>query len=271
MSKNFSDYQETKPIKSRVKKGKGFLSLLFCLILFGSVIFLASTLSGVLTVGNFNIGFNSTMIKVKEHSYYAVTMGEYDTLADAETVASGTSVMGAGSYIWDNNKKYIIIGSVYDNIDDAKKVKDNITNTNYTIDIKEIKFNQLKCDLKDLTKEQRKCVKNSLDYINDVYKQCYTYSIKYDKGEVLGTVVSSGLNTLNGNIKVESSRLDSINSVSATTFTLNLKNAYVAMSNQIDSAVLKVIEGSSANKDLKYLATSIAIIKYNLYTQLSSI
>ena len=129
----------------------------------------------------------------------------------------------------------------------------------------------MKCDLKDLTKEQRKCVKNSLDYINDVYKQCYTYSIKYDKGEVVGTVVSSGLNTLNGNIKVESSRLDSINSVSATTFTLNLKNAYVAMSNQIDSAVLKVIEGSSANKDLKYLATSIAIIKYNLYTQLSSI
>ena len=153
----------------------------------------------------------------------------------------------------------------------AKKVKDNINNTNYTIDINEIKFNQLKCDLKDLTKEQRKCVKNSLDYINDVYKQCYTYSIKYDKGEVLGTVVSSGLNTLNGNIKVENSRLDSINSVSATTFTLNLKNAYVAMSNQIDSAVLKVIEGSSANKDLKYLATSIAIIKYNLYTQLSSI
>ena len=268
MSKNILKYQETRLIKSRKKKGKGWLVLLMCIVMVGGVIMLSSTLSGALTVGNFGFNFSSSALKVKAHSYYAVTMGEYDTLNEAETVASGTSVMGAGSYIWNTDKKYVVIGNVYDNLEDAKKVKDNITDTNYNIGIREIKYKKVNCDLKELTKEQRTVIKSNLNYINELYDKCYNYSIKYDKGEIVATVVSSELNSLNGNIKVNCSRLDSINSVTVIPPTLKLKNAYVAISNEIDSAVLKVIQGSSTNRDLKYLTTSIAIIKYNLYEQL---
>ena len=104
-----------------------------------------------------------------------------------------------------------------------------------------------------------------------MFKKCYNYSIKFDKSEVVATVVSSELNTLKGDTTVWAGKLDAINSVVATNETILLKNAYVSINSELDASVLKVIDGSSVNKDLKYLTTAVAVIKYNLYKSINSL
>ena len=272
MSKKMLKYNDTKYIKLKKKNGvKNFFLLLFCLAMFGSVVYFSGVFSGVLKVANFSFLFGDKKISVNEHSYYAVTMGKYETEQEAQAVASGVSIMGAGAYVWLNDDYYYVIGNVYDNKTDAEKVLTNVSGNNYNVEIKEIKFNKISFDNENFTKEQKQVILESINNISDVYKKCYNYSIKFDQGEIVSTVVSSELNTLKGDTTIWASKLDAINSVAVTNETLLIKNAYLSISQELDAVVLKVINGSSANKDLKYLTTSIAIIKFNMFNSINNL
>lgn len=265
MSKNVLKYHETKLIKSKNKKGKGFFVLLFCLLIFVGVVYFSGFLGSVISVGNFSFLFNNSKIVVKQHSYYAVVMGEYGSEMEAQKVSSGVSVMGAGGYVWNDNEKYYVIGNVYKLKSDAENVLKNMSQTNYSCTVVEIPYKKLSFNAENLTKEQRGVVEACIEQINNVFEKCYNYSISFDKGEVVSTVVSSELNTLKGDLLIYGSKLDAINSVAITPQTLHLKNAIISINNEIENTILKVINGSSPNKDLKYLTSSVAIIKYGLY------
>ena len=271
MSKNVLKYEDTKLIKSKKKKGKGFGVLLVCLFILGGVIYLSGVLGNAISVGSFSFMFNNNNIKVKEHSYYAVVMGEYDSEKDAQKVASGVSVMGAGGYVWSNNQKYYVIGNVYKLKTDAENVLKNMSATNYSCFVKEIKYKKIDYSAENLTKEQRGVINNCIEKINEIFERCYNYAIRFDKGEVVSTVVSSELNTLKGELLILASKLDAINSVSPNTKTVILKNSIVNINNEIENTILKVIDGTSVNKDLKYLTTSIAVIKYNFYNEVNNV
>lgn len=270
MSKNILRYKDTRFYKSKNKKGgfKVFIVFILCLAI---VVGLSVILGDAINVANFSSLFNVNGVNIKEHSYYAVVMGKYDTETRAQEVASGVSVMGAGAYIWLQDSEYNVIGNVYKSLEDANAVISNISNTNYTPFVKEIKYNKIKFEVENLTKEQKELVKDAVLIIDKVFDQCYNYSIKFDKGEIVSTVVSSELNTLKGDLIVQASKLDAINSVAVSNETLLIKNAYVSIISQLEATILKVIDGTSVNKDLKYLTTSVSIVKYNLYNSINNL
>lgn len=268
MSKNILKYQDTKFVKTKKKKKKRFWAFVFCVLMLVGVIMFSNVLADAIKVGNFSFLFSKTNIKSNQHSYYAVAMGEYDSESEAQAVASGVSIMGAGGYVWYDNQKYYVIGNVYKTKEESEIVLKNITGTNYNTFIKEMVFKKIDYNAETLTKEQRKVVKDGILFLNQIYEKCYNYAIKFDKGEIVSTVISSELNTLNGEVKVLASKLDAINSVAVTNQTLLLKNAMINVGNELENAVLKVINGSSVNKDLKYLTTSVAVIKYNFYNEI---
>ncbi|MBR2467618.1 MAG: hypothetical protein IKB42_01040 [Clostridia bacterium] len=267
MSKNILKYKDTKLYRIR-KKNKFFIFIL-CVSMIVGVIYLSTILGSAIKVGNFNFLFGKNKNSIAKHSYYAVVMGEYDSLNEAQTVASGVSVMGAGGYIWCDDSRYFVVGNVYKTKNEADSVLSNLTNTKYTPFIKEVVYEKVTLDIDNLTKEQQQVVSDSLAQIDDVFSRSYNYSIKYDKGEIVATVVSSELNTIKGDLTVVASKLDAINTVAVSNQNIYIKNALVSINAELETAVLKVIDGSSTNKDLKYLTTSIALIKQNLYKSLS--
>ena len=265
MSKKIN-YAETRLIKSKQnRKFGGFFAILLSILMVGCMVAISGVLSGFLTIADIGLLFNNKNV-INSHSYYMVVMGEYNNLADAETVASGAAVMGAASYVWNNNNKFFVVGNIYKTKEDANKVCEQIKNTaNYNIFVKQIDFKKLNISNKNYTTEQLKTIVDSIKFIGTIYEKTYDYGVKIDKNEIAATQVSSELNNIKSQVKIFASKLDSINSVSVSETTINIKNAYIKIVDALDSAILKVINGSSVNKDIKYLTCTIVDAKYNLY------
>ena len=265
-------YSDTRLIKRKNKgRFKGFLIFVFCVICCVFVFVLAGGLGNVLKVGSFSFLFKNNNDVVAEHSYYAVVMGEYETHSEAQAVASGVAVMGAGAYVWQTENKFLVVGNVYENKSDAEQVLKNIGGSGYNAFVKEIKFNKISLETSVLNQEQTQVVFSAVKFVDDVFLKCYDYAVKFDKSEIVSTVVSSELNTLKGSVRVWEGKLDVINSYAVTNLGLLIKNALVAIELELDAAVLKVINGTSVNKDLKYLTTSVAIAKFNMYNSIKSL
>ena len=271
MSKKVVHYSGVKLVKRKRTKRKKFGVFLFCVLCVGGVVLFATGVPDALKISSFSFLFKSETNVVNAHSYYAVLMGEYGSESEAQAVASGASVVGAGAYVWNTDGKFLVVGNVYKNKADAETVAKNISGNNYNVSVYEIKYSKLKVDLNNLSSEQELEFVNAINFLDDMFLKVYNYSVKFDKSEIVATVVSSELNTLKSEIKVWASKLDSINSFVPTSFGLSIKNTFVALATEFDSCVLKVINGASVSKDLKYLTTSVAVRKFNLFNNLSGV
>lgn len=259
-------YAETKLVKSKAKHKNRFVTLLVCVLSVSFVILISGMLSGVLTVGNFSGLFGGKVNSIIAHSYYMVSMGKYNSKSEAETVASGAAVMGAGAYVWGLDGEFFVVGNIYKTLEEANLVLNNIGGTgNYNVEVKELKFKKVSVEVKDYSTEQIKTILDAIKNLNTIYEKCYDYSLKVDKAEVNTTLVSSELNSIKSDAKIVAAKLDAINSCAVSEVTINVKNAYISVIDALDNAILKVISGNSVNSDLRYLVAKIVVAKYNLY------
>lgn len=271
MSKPKLKYLETKLIKRKKKsRGKGFKVFIVCLVLVIATIFISGSLGDILKISPISVLFGNNSYEIKEHSYFAVLMGEYNTRAESEAVASGVAVMGAAAYVWELDGKFLVVGNVYKNKSDAEIVLKNVSGNNYSVSVKEIPFNKISLKEAELTDEQTELLVSAVKFLDTVYERCYDYSVKFDKGEVVATIVSSELNSLKGEVSVWANKLDLINSYMLTNKGVQIKNSYISVGLELEKAVLSVISGNSVNKDLKYLTTAISVAKFNLYKNINS-
>ena len=145
---NIQYYDDVKVLKRSTKKR--FISFLKFFLFVGVVAFsiwVATCLSSAITVGNLGayIIYGDTQLKLTAGNMYAIVLGEYETSEEAESVGFGASIQGAGGFVW-HDGKYYVVGSVYNNLADAEKVKENLKDTKYNVQIKEIGFPDLKID-----------------------------------------------------------------------------------------------------------------------------
>ena len=114
MSKNVF-YDDVKIIKRPAKKRlKSFLIFFTIIIVFAVTILASIGLSNAITVGNISsyLIFGDSKFTISASEMYAITLGSYDNLGDAEKVAYGSMVQGASGYIWESDKFYVI-GNIY--------------------------------------------------------------------------------------------------------------------------------------------------------------
>jgi hypothetical protein len=81
--------------------------------------------------------YGDKVLKVPESKSYAVTMGEYSSLEEGNKVGLGVMVQGGSGYVWEQENKFFVIGSIYNSLDDANSVINNIKNSNYQVNILE--------------------------------------------------------------------------------------------------------------------------------------
>ena len=255
-----------KPLKQRLKQ---VLKIFLILVLIVGCFLGGKYLSRALTVGNLGalIVYGDTKLTIKERTFYAVTMGEYDNKEDAERVAMGASIQGAGGYVWEG-EKYFVVGNIYLAEKDAESVVTNLKESQYSIGIMSIHMPRVVLDYSMYDNSDMGLVHNVYNIFGKVYEKLYGYSISFDKGEVSHLAVSSNISSLRGEVK--SLIVSAQNLINKQDSSLSSVQQYlVKLDEVLDQAILKTIDNSSTNYSLKYALTNVVRLEYELLHKLS--
>ena len=267
---NFEYYEDVKIIKKPMKKQLKLILIFFLtIVIFASVFFISTFLSDALSVGNISnrLVYGDTKITRKAHNYYAVTLGEYNDFNEATAVATGSTIRGASGYVWQDGS-YFVIGSIYQNYNDANSVLENIKNNGYTVNVKEIQIPKINVSLDNYESKEVKLVSNALDFIDNTITTLYGYSVSFDKSETNNFAISSAVSSLRGDCKTHISNLQAL---SRNSFVQETQNTLIKLDENLNSTILKTIDNSTTNYSLKNAIAIAVRIKYDLYNKLSSV
>lgn len=266
---NIQYYEDVKVLKKPAKK-RIIASLKF--LVFAGIIVLsiwvAKCLSAAITVGNLGayIVYGDTQLKLASSSMYAITLGQYETFEDAERVGLGASIQGAGGFVW-QDEKYFVVGSVYTNFADAEKVKENLKESNYNIGIKEIGFPAISIDFDMYENGDMGKISDAFETFDKVYSLIYDNSVLFDKGDISHLAVSNKLSALRGQVKGKIVAIQNLINKSSSKLTI-LQKYLIALDELLDNAIIKTIDNTATNYGLKYALTSCVRLKYDLFQEL---
>ena len=263
-------YSDIKILKKPLKiKIKNFFKFFLIMVVVVGCFLSAKYLSRALTVGNLGalIVYGDTKIKTDENVFYAVTLGEYVDKLEAERVALGSTVQGAGGYVWEKDDRYYVVGNVYVNYADAQKVLENLSNTKYAVSIMEITFGAINIDFSMYENSDMDIINKAINVFDSVYTQLYDYSIRYDKKEITHLAISSGVSEMRGNIKSIIVDVQNLINKSQSDLT-KIQNALIKLDELLDQTIIKTIDNSSTSYSIKYSLISVVRIKYELFSVL---
>ncbi|MBE5757642.1 MAG: hypothetical protein E7345_01750 [Clostridiales bacterium] len=207
------------------------------------------------------------MIKISEKKHYAVTMGVYDTFEESRQVGLGLMIQGGSGYVWEKDNKFYVIGSIYSSIEDANKVIENIKNSNYDIDILDIKFSAINIKFDDYENKQVKEIEDALKLIDLIIEEVGSLAIRFDKSEINNFAVSSSLSDLRGDVKVSIATMQNILKIPNEAVNL-IQLKLIKIDELLDSAIIQTIE-KTENYFLKNINSQMYQIKYDLYQGLA--
>lgn len=251
MSKNKSNfYPDVKYIK---RKGSVKLRILWWFLFpcaIAVVVLLAMFFSGLIAGGDLAF-WHRYNLKIGSVTYYGLSFGTYDDLDKAKEVANGTVLQGAAGYIWQDSDKYVVLGNIYMSYDDCKTVIDNITGTNYSMNIYTIKVDNLRKNL-----DEHEIVSDSYSYLIDTIKMLYDTSMDLDTKKMTNIQASSVLNTQKSDGMIQKD--------TASMYQLSSSSEYVSRCIQslqhtidtLDDLVYKLIQDESAGYSIRYALCS---------------
>lgn len=255
-----------KPLKHKIKNM--FKIFLIIAVVVGSY-YVATCFSSALTVGNLGsfIVYGDTNVKIKAKTYWAVTLGVYDSYDQAQNVALGSTIQGASGYVWEKDNKYYVIGNIYSSLEDANKVIENINGTNYKADILEICFDKLKMNFDVYANSDMLTINDALEIFDVVYSSLYSYSVMFDKGDISHLAVSSNISNLRGELKGVIINVQNL--LNKTESQLKTVQRYlVGLDEVLDQAILKTIDNTATNYSLKNAIATVIRLKYDMYQNL---
>jgi hypothetical protein len=263
-------YEDVKVIKKPLKQRiKSILKIFLVIATIVGCFFVAGRFSSALTVGNLGslIVYGDTMVKVGGDSLFAVTIGSYDSYDQAEKVALGSTIQGASGFVWEQDNKYFVIGNIYSSVEDANKVIDNISGTNYVADILEIKFPKLKLNFDSYDNSDMPIVNSAIALFDKIYDALYMYSVKFDKGEISHLAVSGNISGIRGELKGVMVGVQNLINKQSTSLVV-VQEYLVGVDEVLDQAILKTIDNSATNYSLKNAIATVVRLKYDMYQKL---
>ena len=263
MSKNY--LPDIVVIKKPFAWFKKVLVLMLVVIMVVGTFILADICSGALSVGALGLNFSgSDRINIDKHSLYAISMGAYEDKPSADKVALGLQVQGGAGYVWQSNNKYLVLGSIYSKKEDADSVVDDLSKSNYAVQVFEIKFAKLSLVIKGLEKQDTAFIKDMFLDLDKIYADIYTYSINYDSNASNNLAISAGLNTLKGEVKKYISKLQELATKVSSNYVSIIKDSFILLDSVLDTAVYRTLTDSGINYYLKYLMCEVVDINYKL-------
>ncbi len=227
--------------QNKLRKLLGVILLIFALIF--SVLYLASSFTDALKIGNFS--FLSLFKKdnsVSGQKYYALMLGEFNTVSEATAIATSSSALGASGYVWVEGGKYYAVGSIYQEKSNAEKVMDNLTGE-YSLTIHEIVFNKISLNESE---RNNKLIKETINYLYSVCDGLEENSIKLEKNEITQIACASFINNYRSEIQVSQSKIDYLLASELNDNLLKIKNALIQMDNSLGTTTSSVLAGKTS-------------------------
>lgn len=236
--------------------GKIF-TLIFSLVIVGLSITLADLFSSLITVGGFS--FTNEDITFNKYTVYAVCTSSHPTDLTAKENATLCQNQGGAGYIYLKDNSYYIIASIYENEEDAKKVKDNLKSTKPNIEILKIDIPSISINNNLETSEKDILVK-SVNVFKDTFKKLYDISVSLDTSVISEVNAKLSINSIGGEISKLQNNFNTmfISNMSSNLVTIKLKleELCTSIKNLIDGNVATPISSS-----VKYCYSDI-IFKY---------
>lgn len=245
-------------IRKKRRSFKVIIVVALLIMFFAGVYFAADVFSDLITVGNISI-FSNTQFDIKEKKYFALTLGVYEEKEKAEQVAKGSTIMGASGFVWEQNNKYYIIGSVYRTRDELLKVIQNIEDVNYVYDELEIKLNAINIKLQEKTQEKTQKIKNIFKTLENIVDDLCNMAIQLDIGNLTYIMCASLINAHKSEVSICKKDIfyffqnENIH---------DIYNTLIKIENLLDNGVLNILENINPYSSCK---NSLTNILYEIY------
>ena len=270
MTQNFY-HDDVKVIKKPFKKRiKPYLIFLIIFILMGGIVFSAIFISDTLAVSNISTIFvyGGKSIKFDSREMFAVSLGSYDSEDEANKVALGSTIQGGAGYVWKDNSKHYVLGSIYSTQEQAERVINNLQGTKYDISILKINLPKISLSFDEYDNKQVDSISKAISVFSNVYDKVYNYSISFDKSEMNNLAISTQISTIRGEIKGYISTMQSILSM-PNAKVQEVQKALIKLDELLDQAIIKTIDNSSTASYLKYTICAAISIEYDLRQKLA--
>lgn len=255
-------------IKIKKRKTKFFKKLGLFLIFSVSlifVIFLADVFSTALTAGSFSFVLNKqNFVSIKEKNLYAITMGESTDKFQAFNIGGGVSVLGAGGFVWEENGKYYVVANIYENSSEANKILNGLNESNYEVDVMEIKIPRVKLSFENLNGEYVKDIQNALNRLYGLYEDLYNLAINIDTKNITFIQGGSLVNGYKSECKIIYNKLLLINSGYDNSKIKQISDTYVYVIEMLDTLVYKLLKDGQLNYIVKNAEIELVYKLYGL-------
>ena len=239
-----------------IKKNNNFFKR-FCIFLLSVIVLTCLFFSGMLIANlltNNNLNLFNNKISIKSINYYAIHFGEFDTEEEALNCSIWTASSGGSAYVF-NNGKYMVIGQLYRNIDDANIVLSNLNaDLTYVPNIAQYKTKKLQLNINNLSNGDKKDINNDIKLIFNTINNMLKISNNLDKNLISNVSASSEVNTLKSKLKVAKVEVESINVNYNSEDLDKLKNFMISVEDCLDVCTIKLLSGENYNSVCKYCA-----------------
>ena len=171
-TQNISDTQQGLYAEKKSK----FLAILTCIFCFALCITLADLFSTIITVGSFSGGSGG---KINSYSIFAVTLYQSPVKSSATEHSIAVKKTNGAGYVWENDEIFYVIASAYKEENDANKVKENLADSNYNVEVVKISIDEIVIS-KNYTSEELTSLLSAGNLFKETFKSLYDISISLD-------------------------------------------------------------------------------------------
>ncbi len=121
----------------------------------------------------------ASTVECEEQTVYAISMATSENSDELKAQKTQLQAQNGAGYIFEQDDKFYLLASVYENVNDAEKVKDNLKNQGYESEILNITLEKNKIE-GNFSNEEKGILETSLKSNFDVFKSLYDVAISLD-------------------------------------------------------------------------------------------
>jgi len=247
---------DVKLIKRKSKKMRLFVISLFIMMLILIISFGGIGVSNFLSKKGFT-WFKTNKLSITSLNYYVVHFGEFNTEEESVKCSLWTLNSGGSSYIYGADK-YLVVAQIYNNVDDANSVIENLSkDLTYTAEIKQFKSQKHYFEVDNISVADKRKLNKSINLTSELINSVLEISNKLDKGILSKVMASSEINSLKSDMKINKTYIDSINSNYNNSQLSKISNIYMKAVDSLDICVNKLLTSENYLSACKYCASEI--------------
>lgn len=227
-----------------------FLTLVLCV----SVGYLISTL--VVTTNLFQ---TTSKVESQNNTYYLLSIYQNENKEDCENNLQNFQNQGCAGYIYENDGKYHIIASIYDNVNDAELVKSSLQANGYTVEILNYKISGFSLEGNFSTPEQQ-VLKDCLQVQNKIYKSLYDVSVSLDTNVYDELTARFNVNETYSNFLTTKNNFETLFSEKNNNDIISIRELFNTISSELETLTNSKENFSSA---IKLAYCNIILANYN--------